>query len=628
MTLTVVSGNGTIEFRNASSGTVTIVNSVTVTLTGLKDNTEVRIFESTNSYPQTELAGIEDATDGTTDDRSFSFSLEIGTVVDIVIHNKDYKYLRIEDFELTETQDLPVTQIFDRNYSNTAPPLETLTTRLITSIKARAEFFENESATTTFLTDIGDELLNSASLVMHASGYSSTVSTSGSIQSLIPSSSDGDLVCDIETVNENVEANYEGVHFINSNALITSSSTGVPKLGYNYLGSEGHFYNIGIQQTKMQHPINFSSSFGPGKIFFNPPLSSSTVDYVAYANTTTTTGSISPLGDDSATLIIDNNSGGINSASVAFTSTRFDVQRNIISFFASSSGADYVWCSSSALPSSFWFNLQTGQTGSVEGTQFSNDFIVTEYPNKWWRIAAPIGGTTRAAEDFVIGAGVSDGSKTFTSDGTKGISIWGFNNSNNGYTAPFQGNFVNVVGQTTIVPPNQHYYSNLTTPCSNDGGALYLEYKGIESFGINTDDSTGADAIGLTLQSTGTTTDFCGILQNSDSGTSGKDGIVLRWTSGSTATDLETTRVKITGSYIDGYNYKYNLNGDYSRVAISWTPTSWKVSINGEIKSDLVKSVSFVPAYDQFRVEGEARVKSVMVFPNPLTNDQLNTLTL
>ena len=110
LTLQITDGGTSINFRNASSGTVTIENNATITLTGLKENTEVRVFDVGTT---TELAGIENVTG------SFPFTLEVGTTVDIALISLQYQNKRVNNFTITETQDLPISQTFDRNYSNT-----------------------------------------------------------------------------------------------------------------------------------------------------------------------------------------------------------------------------------------------------------------------------------------------------------------------------------------------------------------------------------------------------------------------------------------------------------------------------------------------------------------------------
>jgi hypothetical protein len=94
---------------------ITIENNVLVTLTGMKDNTEVRVYSDGTT---TELAGIETATAGTTNNRSFSFSIASGTVVDIRIFSIGWEPADILDFSTTTDTTLPIQQKIDRVYSN------------------------------------------------------------------------------------------------------------------------------------------------------------------------------------------------------------------------------------------------------------------------------------------------------------------------------------------------------------------------------------------------------------------------------------------------------------------------------------------------------------------------------
>lgn len=115
VTLNVTSGGSTPSIRTAGA-TVTVVAAVAVTLTGLRDNTEVRVYAAGTT---TELAGTEAATAGTTDDRSFTFSLANGTEVDIQIFAVAYEPVRLEGFTVpTADSSVPIEQRFDRNYAN------------------------------------------------------------------------------------------------------------------------------------------------------------------------------------------------------------------------------------------------------------------------------------------------------------------------------------------------------------------------------------------------------------------------------------------------------------------------------------------------------------------------------
>lgn len=115
VTLNVVGGD-VPTVRNGTSATTTITASVNVTLTGLQDNTEVRVF---NQGTTTVVDGTENATAGTTGNRSFTFSTSASTALDIRIINKQYEYLFIQYTTTGDaSQSIPVQQRFDRNYRN------------------------------------------------------------------------------------------------------------------------------------------------------------------------------------------------------------------------------------------------------------------------------------------------------------------------------------------------------------------------------------------------------------------------------------------------------------------------------------------------------------------------------
>lgn len=117
LTLNVVGGTAP-SFTNNSSGTVTINQNVTVTLTGMNPNTEVRVYRF-GTNPAEEIAGIENITAGTPVSSSFSFSDQAGNFVDIVIHNLQYNYIKLAEFEIpTTSTSIPISQQFDRNYLN------------------------------------------------------------------------------------------------------------------------------------------------------------------------------------------------------------------------------------------------------------------------------------------------------------------------------------------------------------------------------------------------------------------------------------------------------------------------------------------------------------------------------
>ena len=116
LTINISGGSGNTSYKTAGA-TVVIVNSVTVTLTGMRDDTEIRIMQAGSNT--VELAGIEAATAGSADDRSFAFSLAAATSVDIYIVNTTYENIEIYGYVVPGTAtSLPQQQRFDRVYLN------------------------------------------------------------------------------------------------------------------------------------------------------------------------------------------------------------------------------------------------------------------------------------------------------------------------------------------------------------------------------------------------------------------------------------------------------------------------------------------------------------------------------
>ena len=119
---TAATGNLTIDANLGSnpttstvvgSGSVTINTNVTVTLTGLIGTppTEVRVYDTGTV---TELTGQENVTTG-----SFAINLDATDFVDIRIHNVEYEYISIINFDMPATDtSIPIQQQFDRNYEN------------------------------------------------------------------------------------------------------------------------------------------------------------------------------------------------------------------------------------------------------------------------------------------------------------------------------------------------------------------------------------------------------------------------------------------------------------------------------------------------------------------------------
>ncbi len=77
-------------------------------LSGLKENTEIRIYKEDD---MTELAGLEDS--GTSYTYNYNWTEDIDTI--IVIHNIDYDTIRLNVSLTMDNTTLPIQQRFDRN---------------------------------------------------------------------------------------------------------------------------------------------------------------------------------------------------------------------------------------------------------------------------------------------------------------------------------------------------------------------------------------------------------------------------------------------------------------------------------------------------------------------------------
>jgi len=105
-------GSNVTTYENTAGGTTTIQSAqITLTLTGLVANSEVRIYSHDTT---TELGGIENCTSSF----AYTYSYAAETYVDIVVHKADYQYYRLENYLLSASSStLPISQVYDRVYS-------------------------------------------------------------------------------------------------------------------------------------------------------------------------------------------------------------------------------------------------------------------------------------------------------------------------------------------------------------------------------------------------------------------------------------------------------------------------------------------------------------------------------
>jgi len=113
---TATASNVTVD--NRAGLIATVVASTTVTFTGMKDNSEVRVYKTSDNSV---VAGIEDATDGTSGNRTFAWSAPAGLSVYYVIHNFEdgvpmYQTIRKNGYLVPATNtEVGIQQVIDRN---------------------------------------------------------------------------------------------------------------------------------------------------------------------------------------------------------------------------------------------------------------------------------------------------------------------------------------------------------------------------------------------------------------------------------------------------------------------------------------------------------------------------------
>jgi hypothetical protein len=124
VTINVVGGSSP-TVRNGVGASTVINNNINITATNLKENTEVRVYltstlDSTPPYGiPTEIAGIENATAGTFNFRTFTFTVAGGTGITIRTINTNWI---ADDVALSpsSTQDVQISQRQDRVFRNPA----------------------------------------------------------------------------------------------------------------------------------------------------------------------------------------------------------------------------------------------------------------------------------------------------------------------------------------------------------------------------------------------------------------------------------------------------------------------------------------------------------------------------
>ena len=117
-TYNVTGGGDTPTYRNGAGASTAVNNNKSVTFDKMKDNSEVRIYKTSDDSI---VDGIENATAGTPDNRSFTWTAAAGLDVYYKIINVDYEEIHRKGYIVPSVDTtLDIAQKLDRNYSNPA----------------------------------------------------------------------------------------------------------------------------------------------------------------------------------------------------------------------------------------------------------------------------------------------------------------------------------------------------------------------------------------------------------------------------------------------------------------------------------------------------------------------------
>lgn len=112
VTINVSGGGDTPTIRNGAGASTTVNNNITITITGLQNPSEVRVFDA-GTTTERSGTGAENVTSG-----SHAFSVPASTSVDISILSLGYQNLRILAYSSGVDASIPVSQVIDRQYLN------------------------------------------------------------------------------------------------------------------------------------------------------------------------------------------------------------------------------------------------------------------------------------------------------------------------------------------------------------------------------------------------------------------------------------------------------------------------------------------------------------------------------
>jgi hypothetical protein len=239
-----------------------------------------------------------------------------------------------------------------------------------------------------------------------------------------------EIINDFDSLNDNKETVTESWQRFDFSKVVATGGARQTRIGLR--GGSGSSLSatiliwgaqLNVGSLQPYYPTTVKNLLGFTQEFAN----------AAWTKTRTTISAnvaVDPQGFMTADKLVDDTTASATHF-ISVAATRIGV--NVISIYAKKAERDFVRiASTNSTTSGAFFNLSTGQLGTTGGTAFVTASIV-DVGNGWYRCSM----TTTDTGTVFFGASPSDGTLSYTGDGTSGIFIWGAQISDSASLDPY-----------------------------------------------------------------------------------------------------------------------------------------------------------------------------------------------
>jgi hypothetical protein len=471
--------------------------------------------------------------------------------------------------------------LLNTTFTNTLRQGFTLVGSLLSKLKARSTYFENQACTKDTLKELDSEgLLEKASIITTPTAYSD-----GVLHSVKPSESPyGDFT---------FTRNDAGTR-VNASGNIESIGVDLPRIDYR--GGSGSL----LLEPEATNTATDSNDFTTGDIFVSSGRGISGV-------VRTSNQAISPDGTNNAWSIVDNNNGGLGNSYYRWTSLNVLTNTyNTLSLFVKKQGNnDWVYLRTlgfTDIGGSVFFNISNGTLGYTDSVLNPS---IEDYGNGWYRISITFN-TLDSSGIIQLALATSDGINNITRDGTNGVYIYGLQAESHA-TRQYATSYIPTSGSIQTRGADSAIDAGSSDLISSTEGVLYAELSTV----LNTD----SKRISLS------------------------DGNSLNRVEFGFDIASNSLRIIVKSNDNDIINSQEVISSDitnFIKVAIKYKSGDTKVFVNGNsVGNTSTVSFSNIGTMDRLNLSThtssayhfQGKVKCVAVFKEALTDAELTCLT-